>query len=224
MANLSNLLPPGNVITTSGGTISGNLSISGNNTTTGIVESTSGGFKFPNGTTQAVASKLELISVANASAASSVDFTGLSSTYSEYIIVCSGFYAGAAGSALNLRTSSNNGSTWDSGASDYLYGSVYNTNNSNLLTNTTGSQIPITATTALNTSAAANHARIIITNAGISRYASIESTAGATVTGTNMYQTRTVGFRMSTTAINGVRLYATSTNLTGTFYLYGVRV
>jgi len=61
-----------------------------------------------------------LISTATPSTAASVEFTGLSSTYKFYMI----WYrltVSTDGTSLELRTSTDGGSTYDSGASDYTY-------------------------------------------------------------------------------------------------------
>lgn len=57
----------------------------------------------------------QFISTATASASSSIEFTGLSSTYQMYAVVVSDVYADFDTSHLTLEASTDNGSTWDTG-------------------------------------------------------------------------------------------------------------
>lgn len=61
------------------------------------------------------------ISSATASSSSSITFTGLSNTYAAYKVVIDRFAPATDGVSLWLRTSTNNGSSYDSGASDYRW-------------------------------------------------------------------------------------------------------
>lgn len=62
-----------------------------------------------------------LIEAQTASASSSIDFTtGIDSTYDVYVITIDS-YDPSTGQVLYLRTSTDGGSTWDSGASDYVW-------------------------------------------------------------------------------------------------------
>lgn len=63
----------------------------------------------------------ELISSATASTSASISFTGLSSTYFSYRVVIEDFIPVSDPAFLWMRTSTNNGSSYDSGASDYYY-------------------------------------------------------------------------------------------------------
>lgn len=68
-------------------------------------------------------SDFELISSATASSSSSIVFTNLSSSYFTYIIIITGFIPSTDGDILYMRTSTDNGSSYDSGSSDYwIYG------------------------------------------------------------------------------------------------------
>lgn len=61
------------------------------------------------------------ISSSTASASATIDFTGLSSTYKAYMVVLDHVAPATDDVALLVRTSTNNGSSYDSGASDYIY-------------------------------------------------------------------------------------------------------
>lgn len=163
--------------------------------------------------------QLVLISTANASGASTVDFTGLSSTYIAYVLYVSGLYASTGSATLQLRTTSNGGSTWDSGAGNYAYNYVF-INNSGTVTGTSTTSTSI-ATGLLQDSTYGDHFTLTLNNPGVSRPASVEWTLGTYIT--SGYQYRGIGFRVSTTAIDGLRLLPSTGTLTGTFKLYGVK-
>jgi len=94
-------------------------------TLTGVAPGTSGNILTSNGSvwTSAAASggAWTYISSATASASASIAFTGLSSTYVQYMVVFEDVVMSADSSYLGLRTSTNGGTSYDSGASDYDY-------------------------------------------------------------------------------------------------------
>lgn len=61
------------------------------------------------------------LATATASSSASIDFTGLSSTYFLYILEINDLQPATDATTLLLRTSTNNGSSYDSGASDYQW-------------------------------------------------------------------------------------------------------
>jgi hypothetical protein len=65
------------------------------------------------------AGAMTLITTTVASSSATVDFTGLSSTYKNYVVIVTNAVPATFNAALVFRTSTNNGSTYDSGASDY---------------------------------------------------------------------------------------------------------
>jgi hypothetical protein len=178
----------------------------------GTVESTTGGFKFPDGTTQTTAvsaNVMELISTASPSAASEVVFTDLTSAYSYYEIV----FETTAGYVSRVRLSSNNGSTF---LASYYY------SNDTIFGTSTVTQ---TGTSGIGQTyidlGAASYAGIIQflypTSAG-SLGSSIQSqTQGLT---TSSY--RASGRHLSG-GNNAIRLYPQTGTVTGTFKLYGVK-
>ncbi len=68
-----------------------------------------------------------LLSSQIASASSSIDFTAFSSSYNFYRIECYGIVPATDTAALYMRTSSNGGTSFDAGSSDYHYISTYST-------------------------------------------------------------------------------------------------
>jgi len=75
-------------------------------------------------TFQAAAHGWEYITTATATNSTSVTFTGLSSTYFMYQIIADNIVPISDNTALWLRTSTDNGGSYDAGASDYAF--VYN--------------------------------------------------------------------------------------------------
>lgn len=68
----------------------------------------------------------ELISSATASSSSAITFTGLSSTYFMYVVVMADIIPATDNTILRLRTSTDGGTTYDSGASDYSWAASIN--------------------------------------------------------------------------------------------------
>lgn len=64
---------------------------------------------------------VELTAPTDASSAASVAFTGLASTFDQYLIELQHVIPETNGVTLQLRTSTNNGVSYDPGVSDYLY-------------------------------------------------------------------------------------------------------
>ena len=83
----------------------------------GIIQSLTGGFKFPDGTTQTTAAStpvgMVLLATVNASGASSVAFgsTYITSTYNKYVIEFDSVYT-SDGLPIGLQVSANNGGTY----------------------------------------------------------------------------------------------------------------
>lgn len=72
-----------------------------------------------------------LQTVSLSSAAAAIDFTGLTDDYAAYVFVLDRVYPSTGISILNLRTSSNNGSSFNSGSTDYEFATVLLASNSN---------------------------------------------------------------------------------------------
>jgi len=64
---------------------------------------------------------LEFIATGTASASASLDFTGLSTTYFGYMCILESILPATDGQDLNLLVSTDNGSTFKTGASDYAW-------------------------------------------------------------------------------------------------------
>jgi len=73
------------------------------------------------GTVTGPGASMVLISTATASASATIDFTGIDNTYKRYIYYYTGAIPATDSSYLYLRTSTDGGTSFDSGATDYRY-------------------------------------------------------------------------------------------------------
>ena len=161
----------------------------------------------------------EFVSSSTPSAASSVDITGLSSTYQYYIIA---YYLETSVDDIELwvRTSTNNGSSFDSGASDYTYGGSVNGSTS---IGPDISRIRIQSEIGNGTNEfCAGYVRILDPSA--SNYHMIDARGGCTSAASGSWRnTEVTGCRRDTTAVNAIQLLPESGTVTGEVHVYGVR-
>lgn len=167
---------------------------------------------------------MTLITTTTASFSATVDFTGLTSTYRNYVVIVSNATPQTNNAALVLRTSTNNGSSYDAGASDY-YSTGTNFGNS------TWNYVAVLDDRAyINASGMVNNT----TQGGTSFTLTLVNPSGATRTqwyatgvenGTSEVGAFTRGgYRVATTgAVNAIRfLYGSGNIASGTFKLYGI--
>jgi hypothetical protein len=85
------------------------------------------------------------ISRATASASATIDFTGIDSTYDEYMVTINRVVPATNDAILLMRTSTNNGSSYDDTASDYEYSiiNIYAGSTVDSYTSTTATSIKI---------------------------------------------------------------------------------
>lgn len=185
---------------------------------------TSAGVSAPTWSTPS-AGAMTLITTTTASSSATVDFTGLTSAYKNYLVIVTNAVPATNNAALVFRTSTNNGSSYDSGASNYysthtnfgdtawnygqtvddrFYINFYGQDNT---ANIGGTSFTMTI---VNPSAA-NRIQWYITGFENGFSASL----GAFVGG---------GYRLATTgAVNAIRFFFGSGNIaSGTFKLYGI--
>jgi hypothetical protein len=199
-------------------------------TVDGKIESQSGGFKFPDGTTQTTAATsgsggLVLLATVNASGASSVTFgsTYITSTYNKYVIEFDSLLAATSAENLELQVSSNNGSTWQTSGYSYS-GYGYNQATGTIYSaSTTGTYIDIADGETL-TNTAHNVA------SGTIKFA---SPSGADKTmfdyklsgydnSNAIFAASGGGFYNTAGAMNAIKIFMHSGNLSGNFHLYGL--
>lgn len=171
------------------------------------------------------AGALTKIASAAASNSTTIDFVNgsggvvINSTYNTYLVVINSLIPANDGALTYMRTSTNAGSSYDSGAGDYGYYLV----NNGTPAQTTATQIPIT-TAVGNTSGRGANSVVKIYNPG--------NSAVRTVIGidSNFYDnagnetyTQGTAARRATADVDAIRFVMSTGNITsGSFQLYGV--
>lgn len=215
---------------TGANTLAANNVLLGNGTSAPltVAPSTSGNILTSNGTTwvsQAPTppgtATYELITTVNASGASTVDFTSLSSTYSQYIVVVTNMSVSrATGAYVDIRVSQNNGSTYD--ASGYAYSGQTTTSGGVITGAGSASAASINLPLIYSDSPAYSFLTFTVTNAGVSGYLTVQG-FGASSTDSCQF----LGIRNTVATVNAIRIFSTSTSpsatLSGTFKLYGIK-
>lgn len=172
------------------------------------------------------AGNVKSLGVFNLSSLASLDITSLlTSTYKRYLI--RGLRVVPSAEALLLvRTSTNNGTSFDSGSSDYTYGldSVTgvgssapdgSSGNGSIRMNSTAASHAITSTNSYATDIGASFDLEII-DPSASKYCSVIWSLSGSRTGSISVWTAGNGFRKSTTPVNAVQLlFSTGTLLSG---------
>lgn len=171
----------------------------------------------------------KLISTKTASNSATIDFTGLTNTYRTLAVDIANFLPVNNATNFWLRTSTNNGSSYDNGSNDYSYVNIgaratvtttyvdsANTAPQIILNDTSGDPMS-------NAADAVRSALVYITKPNTSSYLAVKSQ----MTGKNNISNFTVsvsgGRRLSTTPVNALRFMVSSGNIsTGTFTLYGL--
>lgn len=172
---------------------------------------------------------LVLLATASASASATVDFTALiDSSYEHYILEIIDLIPATDNTAIHLRTSTDGGSSFDAGASDYGWSTVEIIGDGAITADAGGdsadSEIHITAQTLGNAAGESYNAIIHIFNpAGTNN--TLFRTESSHVT-TNGFPCVSIGsgVRYSAADVNGLRVLMSSGNITsGKFKLYGVK-
>jgi hypothetical protein len=176
-----------------------------------------------------------LLASATASNSASIDFTsGIDSTYDEYVILFNNVVPATNGAQLYMRVSTNNGSSWESGGTDYGYTSTgLNSVGTAVSIASNGAawmQIAGTSTADFGLGNAAGRSSRGRVEISLPSSSSINKKLGwktgwSSEGGTNyLYTLSGEGEYRATTAINGIRFLMSSGNITsGSFYLYGVK-
>jgi hypothetical protein len=168
----------------------------------------------------------DLISTATASSSTTIDFTGLSSTYSSYKIIYFDVLPATNSASFRIRVGTGGTPTYDTG-SNYGWASVYGQNGASggLGTNPDTSISLINATVSNNSTRAVSGDIIIYNPSQSTTYHTIDYNFNMQNDSTGLI-TRVLGqgTYKSTTAITAIRLYMSSGNIaSGTFKLYGIR-
>lgn len=167
----------------------------------------------------------KLLSTAVANNSATVDFTGIDGAYDDYVVLLDNVVP-AASATLRMRTSSDNGSTFDAGTSDYVYSGVTantagtigsNSNSGTSFINLSSSSLSATAS-----------------DGGCSGSISITTPSGAATkqinadllhsNGTSVTLVQTCAIRASTAVVNAIRFLMSTGNIaSGTLKLYGIK-
>ncbi len=167
-----------------------------------------------------------LISTGTANNSTSIDFTGLSTTYSAYKIVYYNVYPANNSTTLLYRVSTDNGSTFETTA--YMYsGMAQSTGSYVAVSSTSDGSVPITAgggMTNLGVQYTSSGEVTIFNPAGTQQpHAMLWSTSYRSPTARNPVFSTGQGYWNSSTAVNAIRFLFDSGNITGgTFKLYGI--
>lgn len=156
--------------------------------------------------------------------ASTASFTGLSSTYYMYRVVWGGVTVSAISNLL-LFTSSDNGSSYDSGASDYSISGIF----LDMTTSPSIQDFSQTATSSIQISPQVGTAagdscsgEITIYNPSSSNYTRIWNLAASEGFSSPFRYQEAAGTRLQADIVDAILITASGTTLTGTFKLYGL--
>jgi hypothetical protein len=165
------------------------------------------------------------ISSAVASNDSTIDFTGLNSTYAAYKLIIDAATPSTDGVAAWIRTSTDGGATYDNGASDYAWGYYFlqlgvGTGNAN---DGGDSQIRIAGQIG-NGATEDLSMEILIFNPSGSKFSKVSFSGNGTDSGGTHTDLQGSGLRLSADAIDAFRFLFSSGNVaSGSFTLYGLR-
>lgn len=167
----------------------------------------------------------ELISSATASASANISFTNLTSAYEVYEVVIHDFVPATDGSTLIMRTSSNNGVSYDSGASDYAWQGLYKNNGTataGVVADNADSGILIFSSAG----AAANETSsgtVRIYKPSTATYTKVFHESANTNNNGEITCQIVAGVRFAASAVDAIQFLMTAGNIaSGTFKLYGL--
>lgn len=165
------------------------------------------------------------IGQATTTAGTAVEFTNLNINYSCYQLEIDSLTSTSAGSSIRVRTSSNNGSTYDAGTTDYTVGITGNTfSNGNTSFASTGISsilikigfLPIAAGLGMGS-------QVIFYNPAKSSSMMVLTAKSASPSTTIQgFQATTGGVRDNIGVVNAIQLSPALGTFTGTFTLYGL--
>jgi hypothetical protein len=171
---------------------------------------------------------LVYISTQTASNSATINFTGISSTYDVYAIQIVKALPATDGAVLRMRTSTNNGSSYDAGASDYDYiqsiGILSSGSYASGNTGSTDSFIRISYSLGNASNELGFNGWIYLWKPSDATYFSVGySGNGVDDSGQIFVVDQGLGRRLSAADVDAVRFLMSSGNITsGTFRLYGV--
>lgn len=167
----------------------------------------------------------DLIGTVTASDDAAVAFTGLSSSYFAYMIYWDEVIPATDGISFRLRTSTDGGSSYDSGATDYRWGRFgWNVSGATGTSNSSGTDHIRLHDDTGNGSNESSSGYAMLYNPTAANYTKIYSEALQFQQSGVFSQYITHGVRMSAADVDAVQFYFASGNITsGTFKLYGLK-
>jgi len=172
----------------------------------------------------------ELISSATASSDATIEFNNLSSAYSEYLVVMAGVVPVTDATHLFLRMSTDNGSTFHVGATDYRYACVSSQSNATTLSGATGTSAGTTEIRITRETMDIDVAHVNF-NCNLWLYDPMDAqstfcnwTLAHERSGATMTFTSGAGQRYAAGAVDAIQFLCSSGSIeSGEFYLYGMR-
>lgn len=166
-----------------------------------------------------------LISTATASTSSEITFTGLSSTYAAYKIIITDVVPATDNVSFYLRTSTDNGSSYDSGASDYVWNWRFAVMGSSAgdTGDAADSFISLGSSFGSDTNEAGSH-EITLFNPSSTAYTRINfDNVASDINGAQVMRYGS-GVRLSAADVDAIQFIFSSGNIeSGTFKLYGIK-
>lgn len=164
------------------------------------------------------------LATATASASATIDFTGLTSAYVAYKLVLSHLLPATDNVALWIRTSTNNGVSYDAGASDYRYAvGIVNSSGTNTGAGSTGAAQMVLLDTQGNATGEVLSGVAYLFNPSAAKYGQLAWVINGTDTSSGGRSTYGGGTRQTAADIDAIRIMYSSGNIaSGQFDLYGL--
>jgi hypothetical protein len=168
-----------------------------------------------------------LLSTQTASASTSLNFTGISSTYGTYLFILEDIRPATDGAILYFRTSTNGGGAYDSGATNYTYRMETDTLDSGpavaTISGGQNSGIQLTGQVGNASDEGVSGMLYLIKPSGTTRNKMITGRMHAHNTSGTPVLTKVDGYRAATTDIDAVRFIMSAGNITsGSIKMYGI--
>jgi hypothetical protein len=156
----------------------------------------------------------------------SIDLTsGIDNTYDSYMIIMEKMYPDTDATEMRIRFSTDGGSTWEQGASDYNWSYMRMTTAISVLYDTADSFININRDCGNNANYDGNGVFYLFNPSSATRYKTIRGVIGGQLHESNnvaMITCVSGTYIGGTSAIDGVQFYMSSGNINGTVKLYGI--
>lgn len=168
----------------------------------------------------------ELISTATASSSATISFTDLTSSYFMYMVVIDQMIPATDAIVFRMRTSTNNGSSYDSGASDYAWSLLGNNGVTGSYSSDDQSDSELQLTDSITVGSGAEEGLrglLYLINPSAANYTHVNSYLSFVSSGGNIATAYVAGARKSSADVDAIQFSCSSGNIaSGTFKLYGL--